>query len=275
VETPRTTSNTTIPSTRETIDLISDEEGDTVIKKKEPSLSPSNIPSIPTSVATRKRVKMGDIQDETPSRPPLKKQKSPTGEALPTPRSAPPQPQAPAAIIPPRILSPQPDPFADSTFTQIPDSEGEDNDDICFEDLNSDDIPLETKEFLAGTSSVPDRSVDVADRDDNTVPESPMKDGNGGEYENNVNNRVYPTIPSGDNVTMNPRNSFGTSTSTLSLVPQLEIKLIADDTAEFTSKDSRPSQSQNENPQRIDRSTSWPNLINRSSWSSQRTTGSS
>jgi len=237
VETPRTTSTATIPSTRETIDLISDDEGDTIRKKKEPSSSPNNIlPSIPTSITTRKRVKMGDIQDETPSRPPAKKQKSPTGEALPTPRSAPSQPQAAAAIIPSRILSPQPDPFADSTFTQIPDSEGEDNDD-CFEDLNSDDIPLEAKEILGGTSSIADRSAEPVDRDDHIVPESPMKAGNDGEYVNNVNNRVYPTIPSVDNVTMKPRNSFGASTSTLSLVLQLGIRLIADDTTEFTSKD--------------------------------------
>lgn len=164
---------------------------------------------------------MGDIQDETPSRPPpFKKQKSPTEGASITPRSTPTQPQPRPPIIPSRVLSPQQDPFAQSTFTQIPDSEGEDNDDICLEDLHSDDIPLEMKEILGGTSSIPNPSTEQGDRDDNFVPESPMKDDDAGECEKSVQNWICPIIPSGGIVPLSSRNSFGTSSSTISLVSQ-------------------------------------------------------
>ena len=217
METPRTTSSAPIPSTRETIDLISDDEGDTLVKKKEPSSSPSNTSALPVSITMRKRVKMGDIQDETPSRPPpFKKQKSPTEDASITPRSAPTQPQPRPPTMESRVLSPQPDPFAQSTFTQIPDSEGEDNDDICLEDLHSDDIPLEMKEILGGTSSIPNPSTEQGDRHDDFVPESPMKDD---RCEKEIQNRICSTVPSGGLVPLNPRNSFGTpSSSTISLV---------------------------------------------------------
>ena len=235
METPRTASTATIPSTRETIDLISDDEGDIHVKKKDPSSSPDNIPTVPVSITMRKRVKMGDIQDETPSRPPpLKKQKSPSEASLITPRSPSTQHQPHPPIIPSRDFSPQPDPFGQSTFTQIPDSEGEDDADICLEDLNSDDIPLETKEILGGTSSISNPATEPNNRDE-LVPESPMKVDNVGEFEKNGRNGTPPANPSGTIVPFNPQRSIGTS-SAISLVSQLETTLMADDPVDFTSE---------------------------------------
>jgi hypothetical protein len=242
VETPRTVLTVATPSTRETIDLVSDDEEDLIIQKRKSLSPPFLVPPVPVSITTRKRIETGDNQDETPSRPPPppKKQKFPTAAALPVLPGAPTQalPRRQSVVASSSILSPQPDPFAESTFTQIPDSEGEDNDNMDWEeDFNSDDILLDTKELLVGTDAAEEGATERADREDVIVPESPVKTGYDGRYESNVNNRLYPTITSSRSITANSRPSVGQTGSTLSPVYQVEMLLTIDDTTKSTSQD--------------------------------------
>lgn len=64
------------------------------------------------------------------------------------------------------------------SFTQIPDSEGEDEDFGYGDDFGSDDVPLDTKEILRGTSAEivgQIQSTNVENQEENIVPESPLK----------------------------------------------------------------------------------------------------
>lgn len=181
MQTPLTQWNTMTPSTRETIDLTFDDENDTKFQKKEPSTSSAHIPDPPQTVTFRKRPKNGDVQNKTPSRPPPKKQKSPTGEALPI------------AIRDSYKLSGLRSPSPrQSAFTQVPDSEGEIDDEFCYgEDFYSDDIPMDTKEVLQ-RAPAETLASEMNDRDDVIVPESPFKLGKANhETDWSVNNQNH------------------------------------------------------------------------------------
>lgn len=198
IETPQTTTASRIPSTRETIDLVSDDEDD-IVKKREPLTSPihGDISDMPTTVTARKRQTaiMRVQQDETPSRPPqIKKRKSPTGLALSIPAKPTPTSQD---------LNP-----SQNSFTQIPDSEGEDDDDVFGGDdfdFGSDDIPPSAKKLLYGTADVfPEikDAVSAKDEDDNFVLESPIKTENTDVKMDTAQSplfgskRMYPSLPS-------------------------------------------------------------------------------
>src|SRR3981189_1349712 len=80
--TPRTKAAPTVPSTRETIDLVSDDESGVVVKKREPSSSPLRkqfARHVQNSVTVRKRSKQPDFQENAPVQPFVKKQRSPSG----------------------------------------------------------------------------------------------------------------------------------------------------------------------------------------------------
>ena len=159
------------------IDLTFDDETDPTVKKKEPSSSPDLIPhnsNPPQTVTVRKRQKNEDIQDDTQSRPPPKRQRSPRGAATQLPQHLSPKPAK--RSISSSILPPATPPG--HSFTEIPDSEGEDEDFSYGDDFGSDDIPLDTKEILRGTPAeiVPQiQYADVEKREENIVPESPLK----------------------------------------------------------------------------------------------------
>ena len=196
------------PSTRETIDLTFDNETDTIVKKKEPSTSPDLIPhnsNPPQTVTVRKRQKIQDIEDDTPSRPPPKKQKSPRGAITQPAQQISPKPVK--RSISSSIMRPPTPPKA--SFTQIPDSEGEDEDFCYGDDFGSDDIPLDTIDILRGTPAeiVPQiQSADVENREENIVPESPLKfRGNNLDVEASIVQpfKPYQYLPS-DNLSIAP-----------------------------------------------------------------------
>src|SRR5438045_5547274 len=143
MQTPQTQWKNMTPSTRETIDLTFDDENDTKVKKKEPS---TFLPVEPFQTITlRKQLGNNDQQEDTTSRSPSRRRKSPTGELLPAERRIPDVKQP----VPPSILR-SPSPKEDS-FKQIPDSEGEGDDEFGYgDDFHSDDIPMDTKQILCG-----------------------------------------------------------------------------------------------------------------------------
>jgi hypothetical protein len=177
-----------VPSTRDTINLVSDDETDVTVKRRDHSLSPVRNPTVsnpvPTTVTMRKRLVKDGLQDETPSRPPKKKQKSPTGQALPVKpstgsklkHSANTAQRSPS----PSILQ-RPAVSGNPSFTQIPDSEAEEDDDIFGEDefiFNSDDIPYDANKIshsAPGTSTLEQYPTNTKQKDDNIVLESPFK----------------------------------------------------------------------------------------------------
>jgi hypothetical protein len=216
------------PSTRETIDLTFDNETHTIVKKKEPSTSPDLIPrnsSPPQTVTVRKRQKNHDIQDEIPSQPTPKRQKSPRGAITQPAQQTSPKPVK--RSISSSILLPQTPPKA--LFTQIPDSEGEDEDFCYGDDFGSDDIPLDAKEILCGTPAeiVPQiPSANVENREEHIVPESPLKfRGNNldGEASKVQPFKPYQHLPS-ENLSIAPVISrilpSGTNISIASVVPK-------------------------------------------------------
>ena len=155
-----------IPSTRETIDLTFDDENDTKEKKKEAS---TFVPLEPLqTVALRKQLRNNNQQEDTPSRLPSRRRKSPIGEVLPATRQSPDVKRTlPSSIM--RSPSPK-----EASLAQIPDSEGEGDDEFGYgDDLHSDDIPVDTKEILCGTST--DKSMSETNDQDNIIPESPPK----------------------------------------------------------------------------------------------------
>jgi hypothetical protein len=181
------TSTSNIPSTRETIDLVSDEESDVLVKKRDPSVSPATDQlshTMPSTVTMRKRFVKDDFQDDTPSRPPVKKHKSPTGEAIPVKpiagSTSSKQPNGNTGQSLSRSISPLPV-AGNQSFTQIPDSEGEEEDDFFGGDefnFNSDDIPYDAKKLLHSAPHIPNRDDDPKtekQEEENIVPESPLK----------------------------------------------------------------------------------------------------
>jgi hypothetical protein len=177
MKTPQTTTTSRIPSTRETIDLVSDDEDD-IVKKREPLTSPlhGGISGMPTTVTVRKNQTAIIQEDKTPNRPPpINKWKSPTRLALSI--SEKPTPTSQDLSAKPASLNPP----SQNSFTQIPDSEGEDDDDVFGGDdfdFGSDDIPPSAKKLLYGKADVfPEIKDAVAakDEDDNVVLESPIK----------------------------------------------------------------------------------------------------
>lgn len=166
-------------SSREMIDLTFEEEREPIVKTGR-ATSPAQIyndTDMPQTITLRKRPNNCDSQDETPSRPPPKKQKSPSGTGLPLglyptidyTSFKPVNQLSSLPIAPPPALQ-------NNSFTQIPDSEGEDNDAIYGEDFCSDDIPEDTKEIL-GT---PHKAAIILKPpnegyDGNIVPESPRQ----------------------------------------------------------------------------------------------------
>ena len=159
------------PSTRETINLVSDDE-DAVIKKEKPSILPpeSNSSAIPTSITVRKRLKKDEPSEETPCRPPSKKQKTPPNTSLPS------------TALPSTGSEPLLSSIVQATHpaspTQVPDSEGEDDgyDFLAGEDFNSDDISFDMKEILHSPTLKPMRGpVSDVELKSNIIPESPVK----------------------------------------------------------------------------------------------------
>jgi hypothetical protein len=189
VQTPRITTTPYIPSTRDTINLVSDDETDVTVKKRDHSLSPvqnavSN--AVPTTVTMRKRIVKDDLYDETPSRPANKKQKSPTGEAIPMKASAGSKLKhsvSKARRSPSPSILPRPALSGNPSFTQIPDSEAEDDDDLFGGDefiFNTDDIPYDANKFprsALAPSTTGQYPTNTKQQDDNIVPESPFKVG--------------------------------------------------------------------------------------------------
>ena len=124
---------------------------------------------MPPSITVRKRLKKDEPSEETPCRPPTKKQKTPPttflqSTALPSTRS---EPLSSSIVQATHPASP----------TQIPDSEGEDDDDdfLAGEDFNSDDIPFDMKEILHSPTSKPIRGpVSDVELKSNIIPESPI-----------------------------------------------------------------------------------------------------
>jgi hypothetical protein len=179
MQSPGKYSSVITSSTREMIDLTFEEESEPIMKTGQP-ISPAQSrggADMPQTVTLRKRPKNHDMQDETPSRPPLKKQKSPTGAALPLafgptigdPSLEPVKGHLLSSIMPPFTSQ-------DNSLTQIPDSGGEDNDAFYGEDFHSDDIPEDTKEIL-GTPHKASNILPPLSKgfDRNIVPESPRR----------------------------------------------------------------------------------------------------
>lgn len=177
--TPQTKSAPKLPSTRETIDLVSDDESGVLVKKREPSSSPvkkQSATDVPNSVTVRKRSKQTNTQGDTPS---MKKQRSPSGVAVSIPNGpsltssgSESGKQATSTMLP--VLANNP------YFTQIPDSEGEDNDDFfAGEDFNF-DSDIVTPDIKKHQHNSPNRfpihqAATTSKKDDNIVPESPFR----------------------------------------------------------------------------------------------------
>jgi hypothetical protein len=181
---PRPTTASKLPFNNgepiETIDLVSDEEVDTTAKKESSySHQARQSHDLPQSITIRKRPKNGDSQEETSSRSPPKRFKSPSrnhlsvsvihGISHEVKESSPFEPQ---------ILA------NDASFTQIPDSGGEEEDDLLEADLNlnSDDLSWDAQRDVSKDHTLlsdPLPTVDMEDHDDVVVPESPIKVGRG------------------------------------------------------------------------------------------------
>ena len=196
LQTPITQGNIVTPSTRETVDLTFDDETDTIIKKKEPSTLPDLVPHYSNpqqTVTVRKRQKNEEVQDGTQSRPPPKRQKSPGGAIIQPTRYISPEPAK--CSISSSILLPATPPR--DSFTQIPDSEGEDEE-LCYgDDFGSDDIPLDTKEILRATPAEIGPQIqqaDIENRQEHIVPESPLKFDEGDNVELETS-KVQPFKP--------------------------------------------------------------------------------
>lgn len=179
--------------------MSDDEEG---IVKRRKSSSPVDrlgpVTSLAATVTVRKRQPaLNNTQDDTPSRPPPKKQKSPNGLAVAIPGNITPTIQPPSNPVP---FVPPP-----NSFAQIPDSEGEDDDDVFGGDdydFASDDIPLSAKKLLSGTAGKEtEQQGELTKEDDSIVPESPIKAGKS-VVEREVAQtlqlgakRMYPSLP--------------------------------------------------------------------------------
>ena len=159
-----------MPSSRETIDLISDDELDAIMAKSEEPDSTDNT-NMPTTVTMRKRpkavVSQDQSQDETPSRPPLKKQKSPERTALPNPARS----TSEHLNVKQSLSSRAPE-------EQVPDSEGEDEDAF----FDGEDLNFDNYDFSFGSTSgleheTPQKHAlaDMRPQYDDVVPESPSK----------------------------------------------------------------------------------------------------
>jgi hypothetical protein len=190
VQTPQITSTPYVPSTRDTINLVSDDEADVTAKKRDHPLSAVQNAvhnAVPTTVTIRKRIVKDDLQDETPSRPANKKQKSPAGEAIPIIKASTGSKLKHSASKVKRSLSPpippRPAVSGNPSFTQIPDSEAEEDDDLFGGDefiFNSDDIPYDANKIphsAHDTSMTEQYPTNAKQQDDNIVPESPFKVG--------------------------------------------------------------------------------------------------
>jgi len=160
---------TTVISTGEiieTIDLISDDEDE--IGNKEGPRTPatnSNSSQIPQSITTRKRTKMEEKPDKTQSIPSSKKQKSIT-----PPPSFPQNPNKgnSSSLFVAHATA------ASVSCTQIPDSEGEGEEDDFLAEIyfDSDDIPTHTENMLHSNLS---NSLAEVVTHGKLVPESPIK----------------------------------------------------------------------------------------------------
>ena len=117
---------------------------------------------VPDSVTVRKRTKKEEKREQPSSIPPIKKRKSPrTSPSVPShlshnnPRSS--------SIIQATA--------ANNSFTQIPDSEGEEDDEFLGGvSFDSDDFPIHAKNSPYAKPAEP-----FVPQDDNIVPESPVK----------------------------------------------------------------------------------------------------
>jgi hypothetical protein len=199
------------------IDLVSDDEEGVVKKRKSSSPIDRREPktSLAATVTVRKRQPaLYNIQDDTPSRPPPKRQKSPTGLSVVIPAKITPIIQPPSNLT---HLVPPPD-----SFTQIPDSEGEEDDDVFGGDdydFASDDIPLSAKKLLSGTAGKEAQQRDESMEEDyNIVPESPIKAGKS-TVEREVSQalqlaakRMYPSLPAQSSSIEEIRNTLSAST---------------------------------------------------------------
>src|SRR5271169_2429320 len=200
MQTPITLWNNMSPSTRDMIDLTFEDENDTKIKKKEPSSSLAHNSDPPQTVTIRKRPK-NDTQDETPSQlSPPKKRKTPTGEALPIAQ------RDSRSVTSSVLRSPPKEPG----FTQIPDSEGEDIDEFGYDDLHSDDIPVEAKGLLQETHAEI-AMLETNDQDENIVLESPPRVGQ--RYHTELENQVQF-------ISSNSLNHVLVSQTTMAMTPK-------------------------------------------------------
>jgi len=182
--TPRTKAISNVPSSRETIDLVSDGEDGVVVKKREPSSSPVHkqfVMDAPKSVTVRKRSKQSDIHEDTPVQQSVKRQRSPSGMALSTPtgprhtKTGTANGEQQTSTLSTRLAN-------SASLTQIPDSEGEDNDDyFAGEDLifDSDMLSPETKnDRYASPDRFPKYQYSTIPKEvHNIVPESPFREG--------------------------------------------------------------------------------------------------
>jgi hypothetical protein len=206
MQTPIRLWNNMSPSTRDMIDLTFEDENDTKVEKKEPSNSLAHNPDPPQTVTLRKRPK-NDTQDEIPLQlSPLKKRKSPTGEALPIT-------QRDSRSVTSSVLRPPP---KESGFTQVPDSEGEDIDEFGYDDLHSDHIPVEAKELLQETPA-DIAMLETNDQEENIVPESPPRVGQ--RYHTELENQVQFK-------SSNSLNHISVSQTAIAMIPKVLLQLI-------------------------------------------------
>ena len=158
-------------------------EEDGPIKNKS-SKSPENIfAGSAGSVTFRKRARVFEPHEDTPSRPPGSRFECQDTSLL---RSAATQ-----------ILSPKHPhhPTRGYSATQVPDSEGEEEYDHFDDDFYSDDIPMEAKELMeAASADIMDCST-VQIEEANIVPESPTR-----SHATNPPARLYPSSLSSDSV---------------------------------------------------------------------------
>ena len=142
-------SSTTGPSlTRETIDLVSEDEEQAAVKNTGLATSPpqplQKAPA-PSTLTIPKRTKNDDMQDETPCRPHSKRHKSRTDGTVSSLSSE-------NLKFLNRFRSPCRPEQEIYSFTQIPDSEGEEDEDYFGGDsvvLDSDDVAPEAESITA------------------------------------------------------------------------------------------------------------------------------
>jgi hypothetical protein len=167
---------------------------------------------IPNSVTVRKRSKQPDFQENAPVQSFVEKQRSPSGIAVSIPNGLPQTKyetktgEQATSTLSPALAN-------NASFTQIPDSEGEDNDDFfAGEDFNfdSDILSPDTKKHQHPSPqrfAIPESSI-FSKEDHNIVPESPIRLGP---------NHIQQTSDRSTGPTMRPPLTVNPSTSQLEI----------------------------------------------------------